>query len=256
MFATLIVALMLSAPARAFDTDPAGTSSPSPVSHGSFPVELIIDDGTSENSIGDDGQFIWLNRFTPDPTEFPLQIHQIEVEFGTTMVSAGDEIELLVYSDTDGDGDPGTGSVLLAQITETVQSPGGLNTYSLTSPVQVDGPGDVLVGVVNRYSSEGFSDFPAALDQTASAGRSWVGSWAAGDAPVTPNLPADEQWGTIDSFSFPGNWVIRASGATITGDDFSQSVPTLGQWALVVLALALAGLGLWRVRRSATSARH
>ncbi len=60
---------------------------------------------------------------------------------------------------------------------------------------------------------EGFNDFPAALDQTATAGRSWAATYLAGDVPANPPLPGDEQWGTIDSFGFPGNWIIRGSGS-------------------------------------------
>ena len=71
--------------------------------------------------------------------------------------------------------------------------------------------GDVLIGVVNRAGFEGNNDFPAAIDQGASQVRSWVGTWLAGDVPATPTFPADEQWGTIDDFGLPGNWMVRAT---------------------------------------------
>ncbi|MDX1748347.1 MAG: DUF11 domain-containing protein, partial [Halobacteriales archaeon] len=105
----------------------------------------------------------------------------------------------------------------LASYSDTVQANDGstFSTYSLVPPVQIDGPGDLLVGVINRYGSEGLADFPARLDQTSSQGRSWAGSYLAGDVPAMPTYPADEQWGTIDSFGFPGNWMVRASGTRI-----------------------------------------
>ena len=43
---------------------------------------------------------------------------------------------------------------------------------------------------------------------------SWFGSYASGDAPSTITYPADEQWGTIDSFALPGNWMIRGIAST------------------------------------------
>ncbi len=177
---------------------------------------LVLDDGVPENSIGDSGQFIWLNRFTPDPMEFPFQLEEVSVIFGTTLVNVGDAIEILVYEDTDGDGDPATGSVLLGSFTDTIQFNDQLtfSVYLLNTPVVLNGPGDVLIGVVNRSGSEGFDDFPAALDQTSSAVRSWAATYLAGDVPVSPPLPGDEQWGTIDSFGFAGNWIIRGAGTS------------------------------------------
>ncbi len=211
--AAMAVPLALPAAAEIQATSDGSPSQPSPAPAGG-PIDLILDDGTADNSIGDGGQFIWLNRFTPDAVDFPFELSQISVVFGATGVLAGDAVELLVYEDTDGDGDPGTGAVLLAIYDDVVQIADGVtfSVYALGVPVRLDGPGDVLVGVVNRYSFEGNGDFPAALDQTASQMRSWAASYLAGDVPPLPPLPGDEQWGTIDSFGFPGNWMVRASG--------------------------------------------
>lgn len=177
-------------------------------------LQLAVDDGSSENQIGDNGQFVWFNRFTPDPLDFPIVLDEIWVQFGSTNVSPGDRVDLVIHEDTDGDNDPGTGAVHLATFTTTVQVAGGGNwsVYPLSPTVLLNGPGDVLIGVVNRYGSEGFDDFPAELDQTNSQGRSWAGNYLAGDVPPTPTYPADDEWGTIDSFGFPGNWMIRAFG--------------------------------------------
>ncbi len=175
---------------------------------------LVIDDGVAENFIGDGGQFIWLNRFTPAPTEFPFILEEVSVIFGDNGVTAGQDIEILVYEDTDGDGDPATGAVLLATYNETILTADQVtfNVYSLKPSVQLYGPGDVLIGVVNRSGAEGTNDFPAALDQTNTQVRSWAATYLVGDVPVNPPLPGDEQWGTIDSFGFAGNWIIRGAG--------------------------------------------
>jgi hypothetical protein len=177
-------------------------------------LQMIVDDGESEAQIGNVGQFVWFNRFTPDPTDFPLLLDEIWVQFGSTGVSVGDNVDLVIHEDTDGDDDPGTGANHLATYSVTVQSAGGgtWSVYALSPPVVLNGPGDVLIGVVNRYGSEGFYDYPAEIDLTSSQERSWAGSYQAGDVPDPPTYPADENWGTIDSFEYPGNWMIRGFG--------------------------------------------
>lgn len=184
-------------------------------------VEMVVDDGTAEDSIGlsAGGQFIWLNRFTPDPDAFPFTVDEVQVIFNTT-VGATDQFQVVIYSDTDGDGDPGTGAVYLGGETFTVQYNDMLtfNVFTLTEPVQVEGPGDVLIGLVNRSGASGYSDYPAAIDQSASQQRSWIGTYAAGNPPAEPPLPADSLWGRIDDFGFAGNWTLRAYGSSAAGD--------------------------------------
>ncbi|MCB1033615.1 MAG: DUF11 domain-containing protein [Acidobacteria bacterium] len=179
-------------------------------------VNLVIDDGGGENSIGDNGQFIWINRFTPAPAQFPFAMTEVQAVFGMTMVTVGGAVDIVFHEDTDGDNDPGTGAVFRGVTAGTVQAADNatFSVYPINPPLAFCGPGDVLIGVINRYGSEGFNDFPARLDQTASQGRSWAASYLAGDAPAQPFYPADEQWGTIDSFGFPGNWIVRGFGST------------------------------------------
>jgi uncharacterized repeat protein (TIGR01451 family) len=186
-------------------------------------LSFILDDGVAENDIGDVGQFIWINRFTPAPADFPFQLEEVRVAFGTTLVPVGGAMEIVIHQDTDNDGNPGTGATFVASHTGTVQFNDGatFSVYTLVPPVVLNGPGDVLVGVINRYGAEGTNDFPATLDQTATQGRSWAASYLAGNVPANPTYPADEQWGTIDSFGFPGNWLVRAFGTRIVDADLS-----------------------------------
>lgn len=229
LLALAALAALPSPAVASFEIDPAGpVAGPGdPVAGPDGALSFIIDDGVSENSIGDSGQFIWINRFTPNPADFPFQLEEVQVVFGTTSVPLGGAIEIVIHEDTDGDGDPGTGSTFLASYNDTIQANDGttFSVYTLTPPVTLNGPsGDLLVGIINRYGSEGFDDFPATLDQTASQMRSWAATYLAGDVPPMPTYPADEQWGTIDSFGFPGNWLVRAFGTRILNVDADLSI--------------------------------
>lgn len=179
-------------------------------------VQLIVDDGSAEDAIGltGGGQFLWLNRFTPDPAEYPFTLDQVWMLFRDS-ANVGEAIELVIWEDTDGDGDPGTGATFRSAENVTVLANDNTtwSVYDLSSPVFFAGPGDVVIGAVNRDDT---GTHPAAIDTTASQVRSWVGLYS-GDPPDPPTLPPDADWGTIDSMGFAGNWMIRGSGVTGTG---------------------------------------
>jgi uncharacterized repeat protein (TIGR01451 family) len=197
--------------------EPAGPTGPGD------PVDLVLDDGGAESFIGvndgvDGTQWIWLNRFTPAPSDFPFYLNEIAVVFGSTNVNVGDAVDIMVYEDTDGDGDP-SNATLLAVLNETVQANDGAtwSVYAPPTPPMLYGPGDVLIGVINRYqpgTGGGLLDYPAAIDRTASAYRSWLGWWSVEPAPDPPILPPDVAWGIIDDFGLAGNWMVRGAGET------------------------------------------
>lgn len=181
-------------------------------------VELILDDGTRENGIGiiDDLEFIFLNRFTPDPGVYPFTLNKIQVYFASSdNVQVGDRMDLVVYENTSGNTDPAVGANFLARFPVTVQALDawntyllpGWNTYPLPGGVVLDGPGDVLIGVI-AMEARGANYYPAALDQTSSQRRSWAGWWKNSPPPDEPTLPPDDTWTLIDNF-YPGNWMIR-----------------------------------------------
>jgi len=181
-------------------------------------VELILDDGTVENNIGIGGtlEFIFLNRFTPDPGAYPFTLNEIQVYFDDT-VSAGDEIVLAVYENTSGSTDPAIGANLLASIPTTVQTATAWNNYTLPGGVLLSGPGDVLIGVV-AMETPGSAYFPAAIDTTTTQQRSWAGWWSSSPPPPDLSLPPDSNWTLIDDAGFPGNWMIRGMGSAGGGD--------------------------------------
>lgn len=76
------------------------------------------------------------------------------------------------------------------------------------------------IAVVNRTGMTTTTAFPAAIDQDAPVGRSWVGTYLSGDVPVPPVLPANSYFGTIEEVSGDsiwGNWLIRGFGTTPSG---------------------------------------
>jgi subtilisin family serine protease len=186
-------------------------------------VELILDDGSRENGIGvsNDGsswEFIFLNRFTPGPGVYPFTLNEIQVYFASQdQVQVGHRMDLVVYENTSGNTDPAVGAHFLARFPVEVEALNAWNTYALPGGVVLDGPGDVLIGVIVMETPATTSYWPAALDETTSQGRSWAGWWLTSPPPAEPTLPPDEEWMLIDDF-LPGNWMIRGKGSFGGGD--------------------------------------
>ncbi len=183
-------------------------------------VELVVDDGSAEDSIGltAGGQLIWLNRFTPAPEQFPFTLTEVWVLFGSAWgsggVNPGELFDIYIFQDTDGDGDPGTNAELVGSFVDVpVQAADGetWTMVTLDDPVVLYGPGDVLIAVVNRTAGTDAGEYPASIDQDSSQQRSWVGYYG-GPVPYPPYLPASQLWGLIDDFGLPGNWTVRGYG--------------------------------------------
>ena len=186
---------------------------PPPVDQGG--ISLILDDGTNEDDVGiGGGQWLWLNRYTPAPADFPFTLNEVQLLFDDQIgVDVGEIVDIYVYEDTDGDGDPGTGEVHLGSVIgAAVQAADGI-TWSVyaTPAIVLNGPGDVLIAVATRTAGTNANEFPAAIDQTVTQLRSWAGIYT-GNPPDPPFFPADALWGEIGSFGIPGNWMIRGFG--------------------------------------------
>jgi subtilisin family serine protease len=178
-------------------------------------ISLVLDDGTHENAVGifGGGQFVWFNRFTPDANVFPFKLNEIWIMYRPgTGINVGDLVDFYVYQDPDGD--PTNGADFIASVKNAaVQAVSGTtwSVYELDNPILVSGPGDVLIAVVNRTAGILDKQYPAAIDQTSSQGRSWVGIYD-GDPADPPVFPAPS-FGTIDSKGIPGNWMVRGYGS-------------------------------------------
>lgn len=179
---------------------------------------LAIDDGHYEGLLGlynydnTGKQFLWLNRFTPGPEAFPYTLDKISVLFdslsGGNPVRPGDAIQLAVYSDDDGN--PNNGARLIATYDRTVQAVDGQtwSEYPLDAPIEFTTPGDILIGVINRFTQDSISpkSYPAAYDNTNCQDRSYYGWWPGG----VNNPPELNTWAALRPQT--GNWMIRGSG--------------------------------------------
>ncbi len=198
-------------------------------------INLSVDDNSLDNSVGVNSssaayQFIWLNRFTPSASDYPFQLEQISVIWPTGQAAVGDSIELVVYADTDGDGDPSNATYLRSyNVTVQVADSATWNDYTLTPSVLLTGPGDVLIGVIDRFVSSGSTapNYPAGIDETSSQGRSWLGWWAA-DPPTPPVLPPDDTFDTLDNLGLPGNFMLRGSGSPLVDVSWLSENPITG----------------------------
>jgi hypothetical protein len=121
----------------------------------------------------------------------------------------GSVYDVYVYSDPDGD--PANGATYVDAATgQTVTELDVFLTTTFETPFTIDTPGDVLIAVVNRTGTEAGA-FPAAIDETSgSNGRSWIGFYG-GPVPDPPVFPAPANFGTVDSFGLPGNWLVRGT---------------------------------------------
>jgi len=211
-----------------------------------YPIQLIVDDDTPEGVFGVGAQtaqqFLWFNRFA---NPGPFRLDEIWVLFPAGAGTAvGDEVQLAVYLDPDGD--PSNGADLLTTVTESVQAVDGstFSVYPLGSPLTIVTSGDILIGVVDRFVESGVTPptAPASMDTTASQGRSWLAVWT-GDPPDPPLLPPDGVITPIDTFQ-PGNWMIRGFGSRAQ----PPAVPVVDGRGILLLVLLLSAAG-WVVVR-------
>jgi len=221
-----------------------------------YPVQLVLDDDTSDGAFGVAGQtarqFLWFNRFSP-AAGFHLDEVWVLFPAGANMAPGG-AIQIAIYEDPDGD--PTNGANLLSSFAATIQAADDntFSIYAVPGSPTIPAGSDLLVGVVPRFIVSGATPptFPAALDTTTTQSRSWVAAWSSDppDPPVLVPVP-DQTLALVDDF-LPGggNFMIRAFG---TPQPVTE-VPTLGGIGLGMLVLLLAAAALRLLRKGAFAA--
>jgi hypothetical protein len=193
------------------------------------------DDGSAETALGAGTQgppateqaSVYLNRFSASDA---LVIHEVSVYWP---VGDGDltglQANLVVYYDADGDGDPTNAVRVGTDLLVPVSVTGNFQTYQTN--FSIPGGGDVYVGFVDEWAiAGGFTPrlFPAALDEDASAGMSYI-SFASTPPVDIVNLGNNTGTGTIfdvEQGSLDGNFMIRAA-ATGGGEGGPCSGPAV-----------------------------
>lgn len=225
-------------------TGPAVEAVPPLPPAATFPVQLVLDDDTWEGQLGVGGatadQFLWFNRFA-SPGPFTLQ--EIWVLFPPDETAVGDDIQLAVYRDTDGD--PANGATLLATYGAEVLANDGstFSVYDLSAtPLDVEGGGEVWIGVINRWVVPGVTPLsaPATIDTDSDLGFSGFATWAGGLPPDPPALATATSIQNLDSTPGAGTFLVRAFGTA----QAIVEVPALDQTGLALFAVLLTAAAL------------
>lgn len=190
----------------------------------------VYDDGTFENGIGltAGGPMVWANQFTVEAGLESITGAGIAFDAGAALTTAA-PFTVVLWSDPNGDGSP-VDATILASVNVGVPANWATEAYtnfSFAAPVNLTVGQNFFLGISMNHAA---GTFPAAIDQTSTAGKSWIG------------LAAD--WtgttGVIDTFGFPGNWAIRGT---------AQPVPEPA-------TMAALGLGIAAIARRRKSAKR
>jgi hypothetical protein len=168
-------------------------------------TELAVDDGTFETNVGINlgGIYGFVNRLSP--SSYPATLTGISI-FIPAAIPVDKRFNLIWGSITASDTDINV--VTFQEIEVRVLASGQFNVYTLQTPLTLTS-GDFVVGCRFEHDQ---GQFPAALDRTASKGRSFQ----------SINRGT---WGLIDNAAIgAGNWGIRAR---ITGQQAGINELTL-----------------------------
>ena len=191
------------------------------------PLDLwVLDDGSAENSLGwgntsenITSAAIWLNRFMPANASFPLRVNTISVLWpGPDSGSfVGRDVRILIYVDQNRDNNP-TDAVIVHASNHIISVADWVQWQDFPINVTLTTPGDIYIGWEDKWAEGGVTPrmFPAALDETAPQGRSWIAANATVRTPDVVTLGNNEVVDTVDNLGLPGNFMIRGNVTPIT----------------------------------------
>jgi hypothetical protein len=204
---------LVSLDAHGFGISQGQASSPW-VPRGSILFQL--DDGTAESALGvgisspdplTEYGVVWINRFSASDA---LAIHSISVFWPEVDMAGGDllglQANLVVYYDVDADGDPTDAVRVGTDALVPIMMTGNFQTYQTN--FSIPAAGDVYIGFVDQWAlAGGFTPrlYPAAIDETASQGMSFVSSVNSPPADIV-NLGNNDNNQAVDA-----NLMIRAT---------------------------------------------
>lgn len=168
------------------------------------------DDGMSESALGlvAGGEMAWLHEFHCGTT-----LSEIQTTYGTALapgtITNGNASKIAVWEDTDCDGDPTTGLVLLDDVQAVVEN-GNTDIFNAhpIGPVQVSS-GCCWIGA---SADQVAGEFPGGLDQQNATPLAWVVGSTLGPGTLdindlnNNNVPPMQ----IEAIGFPAAWFLRA----------------------------------------------
>ena len=181
-----------------------------------------FDDGSSEDAIAfgngsSNVKSIWFDQFKT--VAGGEAIKAVQIAWGTPADGStkqeinGSYVVIGIWSDPNNDGDPSDAKLIgsvKAHMTQANKDK--FITYTFDKPVYVGKAGtSFFAGDVTPAKSFAEIYFQG-IDETNSAGHSWVAAQANGGKLNYHSIGANDTVGTIDSFGLPGNWLIRAIG--------------------------------------------
>lgn len=180
----------------------------------------LLGSGTANPAL----QFMWLNRFSPQATDYPFTLTSIETIFGSQTSNGydatvmGETVDFYIFQDSDNN--PANGATLVGKVEGVpVSVQDAYQTISLPGAgITLTGSGDVLIAMVNRGRQ---GKYPASADVGPDQSRSYISkiysganSFPAGD-PDLSTLQIVPITTALASFTY--NWVIRGHGTRPNG---------------------------------------
>ena len=169
-------------------------------------------DGEAESGIGtgQQGWIFWAQRFEAEG--YRSRIRRVGIDFFVT--TPGTTAEVMILSDPNGDGNPDDAEVLRSRQV-TIQQPNAtaLQFFNFNPPVAVEPGENFFIGVYMVLSE---SWFPAAIDDSISSPRSWVGFDP--EAFTIDELDSIQSLTTLLAADIRGVWAITGTPVYEGGD--------------------------------------
>lgn len=186
-------------------------------------VDFLVDDGNMEYQFGLNTQghglvLLGINRFTLSAGQYPLVLTEISVLFPDVAHAfidlTGRNVDLLVYRDTSGSGQPTNASKIYQSTVQVQTLSPNFSVYPVSIPLQ--GPGDIYIGFSNIYDHGGGVQYsyPYGIDNGQSQQRSWIIGNYNGSDPNYNDISNNQLVSLLDNMgmSYIGNFLIRGKG--------------------------------------------
>ncbi len=198
-----------------------------------------VDNGVPVNSLGltGGGTMAWLNGF--QVTAGNETITAIEIMFGSFTDGAsglvnGDPVTVALW--TGPSSSPASATVQRSVVTSVANADLFLFNIVPIAPITLSAGDWFFVGGI--YDEGNGPKYPATMDNSGNGGASsWVAGWSVGNTVDPNNLTGSNVYGSLDTFYFPYNLMIRA--------DAGSDVPEPGAYLLLSSGL----IGLLALRR-------